>query len=96
MRFCALMSDAGRSTRVFPNEPFDAWRGQPHEIHGRLMEVIDYASDGPASWYRDLAKTVLRLVCEHPAAHPATRAHCLSGSTWKPCSKPATAELQQR
>jgi Helicase HerA, central domain len=69
-RFCALMSDAGRTTKVFPNEPFDAWRGQPHELHGRLMEIIDYASDGPASWYRDLAKTVLRLVCEHPAGPP--------------------------
>lgn len=69
-RFCALMSDASRRTRVFPNEPFDAWRGQPHELHGRLMEIIDYASDGPASWYRDLAKTVLRLVCEHPAGPP--------------------------
>ncbi len=28
-RFCALMSDAGRTARVFPNEPFDGWRGQP-------------------------------------------------------------------
>lgn len=69
-RFCALMSDANRHTRVFPNEPFDAWRGAPHEIHGRLMEIIDYANDGPATWYRDLAKTVLRLVCEHPAGPP--------------------------
>jgi conjugal transfer pilus assembly protein TraD len=76
-RFCALMADAGRSTRVFPNEPFDAWRGQPHEIHGRLMEIIDYATDGPASWYRDLAKTVLRLVCEHPAGPPANAATLL-------------------
>ncbi len=47
-RFVGLMADAGRGTRVFPNEPFDGWRGAPHEIHGRLMEVIDYASDGPA------------------------------------------------
>src|SRR6202021_2035409 len=31
-RFAGLMADAGRSTRVFPNEPFDAWRGQGHEI----------------------------------------------------------------
>ena len=46
-RFCGLMADAGRETRVFPNEPFDGWRGQAHEIHGRLMEIIDYSSDGP-------------------------------------------------
>jgi len=69
-RFSGLMADADRPCRVFPNEPFDGWRGQPHEIHGRLMEIIDYASDGPASWYRDVAKNVLRLVCEHPDGPP--------------------------
>jgi len=69
-RFCGLMADAGRVTRVFPNEPFDAWRGAAHEIHGRLMEIIDYTSDGPAAWYRDVAKNVLRLVCEHPDGPP--------------------------
>lgn len=69
-RFCGLMSDAGRQARVFPNEPFDGWRGQAHEIHGRLMEIIDYSSEGPAAWYRDIAKNVLRLVCEHPDGPP--------------------------
>lgn len=69
-RFAGLMTDAGRSTRVFPNEPFDGWRGRPHEIHGRLMEVIDYAADGPAAWYRDIAKNALRLACEHPEGPP--------------------------
>jgi Helicase HerA, central domain len=69
-RFYALMSDAGRTARVFPNEPYDGWRGQAHEIHGRLMEIIDYSSEGPASWYRDIAKNVLRLVCEHPDGPP--------------------------
>jgi Bacterial protein of unknown function (DUF853) len=69
-RFVGLMADAGRGTHVFPNEPFDAWRGRAHEINGRLMEVIDYASDGPAAWYRDVAKNVLRLVCEHPDGPP--------------------------
>jgi hypothetical protein len=34
------------------------------------MEVIDYASDGPAAWYRDIAKNVLRLACEHPQGPP--------------------------
>ena len=77
-RFCALMADAGRRTRVFPNEPFDAWRGQPHEIHGRLMEIIDYTSDGPAAWYRDVAKNVLRLVCEHPDGPPRTSTEALA------------------
>jgi hypothetical protein len=69
-RFSGLMADAGRSTRVFPNEPLDGWRGAAHEIHGRLMEIVDYAHDGPASWYRDIAKNVLSLVCEHPDGPP--------------------------
>jgi conjugal transfer pilus assembly protein TraD len=77
-RFCGLMADAGRATRVFPNEPFDGWRGQAHEIHGRLMEVIDYTSEGPAAWYRDIAKNVLRLVCEHPDGPPRSSAVALS------------------
>lgn len=27
-RFCGVIADAGRATRVFPNEPFDGWRGR--------------------------------------------------------------------
>ncbi len=77
-RFSGLMADAGRQTRVFPNEPFDAWRGEAHEIHGRLMEIIDYTSDGPAAWYRDVAKNVLRLVCEHPNGPPRSSTQALA------------------
>jgi hypothetical protein len=77
-RFCALMADAGRETRVFPVDSFDGWRGQPHEIQGRLMQIIDYATDGPASWYRDIAKTTLRLVCEHPDGPPRSSGEALS------------------
>ena len=77
-RFVALMADAGRTTRVFPNEPFAGWRGQPHQIHSRLMAIIDYASDGGASWYRDIAKTVLRLVCDHPDGPPRSSRQLLS------------------
>jgi hypothetical protein len=77
-RFRALMADAGRHTRVFPIDPFDGWRGQPHEIQGRLMQIIDYAAEGPASWYRDIAKTTLRLVCEHPDGPPRSSGEALS------------------
>ncbi len=78
VRFCGLMADAGRTARVFPNEPFDGWRGAAHEIHGRLMEIIDYSAEGPASWYRDVAKSVLRLVCEHPDGPPRCSAQALA------------------
>jgi hypothetical protein len=77
-RFSGLMADAGRTTKVFPNEPFAGWRGQPHEIHSRLMAIIDYAHDGGASWYRDIAKTVLRLVCDHPDGPPRSSRQLLS------------------
>jgi hypothetical protein len=69
-RFTGLMADAGRRTRVFPSEPFDGWRGAPAEVMGRLLEVVDYASDGPAAWYRDIAKAVLALASEHPNGPP--------------------------
>ncbi|MGO9498754.1 MAG: helicase HerA-like domain-containing protein [Solirubrobacteraceae bacterium] len=69
-RFAGLMADAGREVSVFPHRPFAGWRGEPHQIHSRLMAIIDYAEDGGASWYRDIAKTVLRLVCEHPDGPP--------------------------
>ncbi len=80
-RFCGLMNHAGRQVRVFPNESFDSWRGQAHEIHGRLMEIIDYTSDGPAAWYRDVAKNVLRLVCEHPDGPPRKSSEVLARMT---------------
>lgn len=76
-RFCGLMADAGRRTRVFPLEAFDGWRGEPHEIQGRLMEIIDYSTVGPASWYRDIAKTTLGLVCEHPRGPPRSSQEAL-------------------
>ncbi len=77
-RFCALMRAAGRSPHVFPNERFAGWRGGAHEIHGRLMEVIDYAADGPASWYRDVAKTAVALACDHSAGPPRSSGELLS------------------
>jgi hypothetical protein len=76
-RFTALMNDAGRTPRVFPHEPVDGWRGEPHEIQGRLMEIIDYSTEGPAAWYRDVAKNVLRLVCEYPEGPPRSSGEAL-------------------
>ena len=77
-RFSALMADAGRQVRVFPNQPFAGWKGEAHQIHNRLMAIIDYAPDGGASWYRDIAKTVLRLVCDHPDGPPRSSRQLLS------------------
>ena len=76
-RFCALMHSAGRSVRVFPNEPFDAWRGDWRGIANRLLEVIPFAEAGPAAYYRDIAKTALQLACRHPDGPPRSSAELL-------------------
>jgi Bacterial protein of unknown function (DUF853) len=77
-RFAALMGAAGRSVRVFPNEPFDAWRGDWRGIANRLLEVIQFASEGPAAYYRDIAKTTLQLACNHPAGPPRSSVELLA------------------
>jgi hypothetical protein len=77
-RFAGLMREAGRSVRVFPNEPFDAWRGDWRGIANRLLEVIQFASEGPAAYYRDIAKTALQLACNHPEGPPRCSAELLA------------------
>ncbi len=69
-RFSALMAASGRRVRVFPNQPFDAWRGDWRGIANRLLEVIQFATEGPAAYYRDVAKTALQLACNHPEGPP--------------------------
>jgi hypothetical protein len=76
-RFCALMAAAGRRARVFPNESFDAWRGDWRGIANRLLEVIPFAEVGPAAFYRDIAKTALQLACNHPDEPPRCSAELL-------------------
>jgi len=46
-RFAGLMSLAGRECRVFPHERFDGWRGDRVAVQNRLMEIVDYATEGP-------------------------------------------------
>ena len=85
-RFCSLMGAAGRRVRVFPNEPFDAWRGDWRGIANRLLEVIQFAR----GWTR-------RLLPRHrqdgaaaglqppDAARPARAPSCWSASTTRGC-----------
>ena len=82
-RFLAFMRLAGRDCRVFPMQPFAGFRGEAAHVQGRLMEIIDYTTEGPASWYRDIAKTTLTLVCQHPDGPPR-------------CSREALARMDLR
>ncbi|MGA8744514.1 MAG: DUF87 domain-containing protein [Solirubrobacterales bacterium] len=77
-RFVALMRAAGRSARVFPNQPFDAWRGDWRGIANRLLEVVPFATVGPAAYYRDIAKTALQLACNHPDGPPRCSSELLA------------------
>lgn len=76
-RFSALMAEAGREVRVFPNQPFDAWRGDWRAIANRLLEVIAFAETGPAAYYRDIAKSALQLACNHPEGPPRSSGELL-------------------
>ncbi len=77
-RFVGLMKAAGRSARVFPNERFDAWRGDWRAISNRLLEAIEFAKTGPAAYYRDIAKAVLYLACYHPEGPPRSSEELLA------------------
>jgi len=77
-RFVGLMATAGRTARVFPNEPLDGWRGEAHELRGRLMEIVDYGREGGAAWYTDVAKVVVGLACEHPQGPPRSSRELLA------------------
>jgi hypothetical protein len=76
-RFTALMHAAGRNVCVFPNQRFDAWRGDWRAIVNRLLQVVPFAVEGPAAFYRDIAKTVLQLACNHPDGPPQSSAELL-------------------
>ena len=54
-QFAASMRRADRSVRLFPQEPYDAWRGSGREIANQLVQLIDWADEGGGAYYRDLS-----------------------------------------
>ena len=77
-RFHALMRDAGREARLFPREPYDGWRGEAREITNRLVGLIDFATEGGATYYRDTATNIVRLATEAPGGPPRSAPELLS------------------
>ena len=77
-RFAALMRDAGRRVWLFPEEPYDGWRGDAAEVAGRLLQLIDFADEGGGAYYRDLAVNAIRLACDNPAGPPRSSAQLLA------------------
>ncbi len=68
--FAQSMRRAGRSVLLFPQEPYDAWRGSGREITNRLVQLIDWADQGGGTYYRDLSVNLVRLACTAPGGPP--------------------------
>jgi hypothetical protein len=77
-RFNSLMRAAGRSPRLFPQEPYDGWRGSAREISNRCVQLIDWAEEGGATYYRDLSVNLVRLACTAPEGPPRSSGELLS------------------
>ena len=87
-RFAALMRAAGRKPRLFPQEPYDGWRGTEREIANRLVQLIDWADEGGGTYYRDLSVNLVRLACTSPAGPPRN-----SDELLRRLDKPALLDL---
>ncbi len=77
-QFAASMRRAGRSVRLFPQEPYDAWRGTGREIANRLVQLIDWADEGGGAYYRDLSTNLIRLACTPPDGPPRSSRELLT------------------
>lgn len=62
-RFGGIMAARGRPVHFFPEQLIDAWRGDWRAVRERLMQVIPFATDGGATWYRDIAGVLMEYVC---------------------------------
>ena len=76
-RFGDLMRATGRAPKLFPGEAYDGWRGSGREIASRLVELIDWADEGPAAYYRDISTNLIRLACTVPAGPPKSSSELL-------------------
>jgi Cdc6-like AAA superfamily ATPase len=76
--FVQTMRRAGRDVRLFPQEPYDAWRGTGREIANRLVQLIDWADEGGGAYYRDLSVNLVRLACGAPGGPPRSSAELLA------------------
>jgi hypothetical protein len=71
-RFEALMLHAGREVSLFPGEAYAGWHGSPEEITNRLLCLIDFATEGGGTYYRDLAVNAIRIACQAPGGAPSS------------------------
>lgn len=77
-QFAASMRHAGRDVRLFPQQPYDAWRGSGRAIANRLVQLIDWADQGGGAYYRDLSTNLIRLACTAPDGPPRSSRELLA------------------
>jgi Cdc6-like AAA superfamily ATPase len=77
-RFGRLMQQARRRPCLFPDRPYDGWRGSPREIAGRLVQLIDWADEGGGAYYRDLSVNLVRAACAAPQGPPRSSCELLA------------------
>ncbi|MDF1597096.1 MAG: DUF853 family protein [Acidimicrobiia bacterium] len=66
-RFVGAMGQAGvQRLKVFPDEPYDGWRGEPLALLNRLMAVEDFSEP----YYRAVTKLLLAEAVKHPIGPP--------------------------
>ncbi len=98
-RFAALMRGAGRQVRVFPSEPFDAWRGSDWRyIVNRLRAV--FPREAPWDPQDDAIMVALQIACNQPQGPPRSSAELLdrlvSDSVFAADQSPLTREDRER
>jgi hypothetical protein len=60
-RFAALAAAAGHEAKLFPQESYDGWRGDPTALRNRLGRVVDYTEP----YYQDGARVLLNHATRH-------------------------------
>jgi hypothetical protein len=60
-RFCLLASSFGVDAKLFPQEAYDGWRGDPTALRNRLGRVVDYTEP----YYQDGARVLLHHATRH-------------------------------
>jgi hypothetical protein len=84
-RFTQIMNHRGLRPRLFPEQPYDGWRGTGQEIANRLVQLIEWAEEGGGTYYRDLSVNLVRAACNAPMGRRrAPRRSCCDGSTRTP------------
>jgi hypothetical protein len=69
-RFTQIVDHRGLRPHLFPEQPYDGWRGTAQEIANRLVQLIDWADEGGGTYYRDLSVNLVRAACNAPTGPP--------------------------